>query len=40
MGEISVNTFNKGMNQDVGKTVPQEGSYLNGRPSLSKGKAK
>lgn len=31
MGQLSVNTFNKGMNQDVGKTVPQEGSYLNGR---------
>ena len=31
MRDLNVNTFNKGMNQDVGKTIPQEGTYLHGR---------
>lgn len=29
--EASLNSFNKGMNQDLGKSVPQDGSYLEGR---------
>ena len=31
MGEVSLNSFNKGMTQDLGKTLPQDGSYLEGR---------
>ncbi len=30
MRDQQVNTFNKGMSQDLGKTLPQEGTYLNG----------
>ena len=29
--EASLNAFNKGMNQDLGKSVPQDGAYLEGR---------
>tara|TARA_R110000824_G_scaffold106331_1_gene251217 strand:+ start:5481 stop:10274 length:4794 start_codon:yes stop_codon:yes gene_type:complete len=31
MGEVGLNSFNKGMMQDAGKTLPQDGSYLEGR---------
>ena len=31
MGELSTNSFSKGMMQDLGKSVPQEGSYIEGR---------
>ena len=31
MKQESVNSFNKGMLQDLGKTLPQEGSYIEGR---------
>ena len=31
MKDISVNSFQKGMIEDLGKTLPQDGSYLEGR---------
>ena len=31
MGDSAINSFSKGMSKDLGKTVPQEGTYLEGR---------
>jgi hypothetical protein len=31
MGQVAINSFNKGMTQDMGKSIPQQGSYLYGK---------